>query len=100
MEDRFPWLAAIEALAKLAAAASLFAYLLHRGGLRPAAVTTVTLAHVLALFCVMPAPMEFVFATTVTLGTCTYVVLAVDRPWLQVGIVVACFITFGALLAQ
>jgi hypothetical protein len=48
MEDRVPWLAVLEALAKLTAAASLFAYLLHRGGLRAAAVTMVTLAHVVA----------------------------------------------------
>src|SRR5687768_4171456 len=54
MEERFPWLGALAALAKLTAAATLFAYLLRRGGLRPAAVTTVTLAHVMALFCLMP----------------------------------------------
>lgn len=101
MENHFPWLAAIEALAKLTAAASLFAYLLHRAGLRLAAVITVTLAHVTAMFCAIPAaPGEFVFATTVTLGTCTYAILAVHRPWLKTGIVATCLTLFGALLAQ
>src|SRR5262245_60260694 len=100
MEGRVPWLAVLEASAKLTAAASLFAYLLHRGGLRPAAVTSVTLAHVMALVCNMPAPPEFVLAATITLGSCSYAILSVDRPWLRAGIVVACFITFGALLAQ
>src|SRR4051812_33723972 len=100
MEDRFPWLAMLEALAKLTAAAGLFAYLLHRAGLRAAAVTTVTLAHVMVVFCAMPSPVEFVLTATITLGTCSYAVLAVDRPWLRAGIVVACFITFGTLLAQ
>jgi hypothetical protein len=100
MEDFFPWLEVLEDLAKLTAAASLFAYLLHRRGLRPVAVTTVTLAHVMALFCVMPTPAEFAFAATVTLGICTYAVLAVDRTGLRAAIVVACFLTFGGLCAQ
>jgi hypothetical protein len=49
---------------------------------------------------VIPAPAEFVLAATITFGTCTYAVLAVDRPWLRGGIAIACFITFGTLLAQ
>jgi hypothetical protein len=100
MQDGFPWLVVLESLAKLAAAAGLFAYLLHRAGLGPRAVTTVILAHVVAVFCVMPWPAEFVFAATITLGTCSYALLAVDRPRLRTGIVAACFIIFGALLAQ
>ena len=104
LEDRFPRLGAPVALAKLTAAATLFAYLLRRGGLRPAAVTTVTVAHVMSLFCLMPASMpdsiEPVLAAMFTLGTCTYAVLAVDRPWLQAAIVLACFIMFGAFLAR
>jgi hypothetical protein len=100
MEDHFPWLAVLEAVAKLAAAAALFAYLLHRGGVRPKAVAAVTLANLLALFCVLPGPAEFVFAATIALGTSSYAVLAVDRPWLRAGIVVACFVTIGTLLAQ
>jgi hypothetical protein len=87
-------------LAKLTAAAGLFAYLLHRGGLRPAAVTTITLAHVLVLFCVMPAPAEFVLAVTITLGTCSYAVLAVDRSWFRAGIVALCFVSIGVLCGQ
>ncbi len=87
-------------LAKLASAAGLYAFLLHRGGLRPAAVVSVSLAQGMALLCVVPAPVEFVFVTTITLGTCTYAVLALDRPRLQVGILGLCFITFGAMLAH
>jgi hypothetical protein len=100
MQDRFPWLAVLEPLAKLTAAASMFAWLLHRARLRPAAVTTVTLAHVIVLFCLMPVPAELVFAAIIVLGTCSYAVLAVDRPWLRAGVVIACFIIIGALLAQ
>ncbi len=104
MEERFPWLGALVALAKLTAAATLFAYLLRRGGLRPAAVTTVTSAHLMALFCVVPVSMHDsivpVLAAMITLGTCTYAVLAVDRPWLQAAIVLACFLMFGAFLAR
>jgi hypothetical protein len=66
MRDRIPWLAAIEPLTKAALAGSLFAYLLHRGGLRPTGVAAVTLTHVTAFFCLVPAPAEFVLASTVT----------------------------------
>jgi hypothetical protein len=97
LDDR---LAGLEFLAKIAAAATLFAYLLRRGGVRPAAVTTVIVAQLMALFCVMPAPAELVFVSMITLGICTYAILAVDRLWIWMAIVVACAITFGALLAQ
>jgi hypothetical protein len=100
MENHFPWLKVLEVVAKITAVVCLFAYLLHRRGLRPEAVATVTLAQVMALFCVMPASAEFVFAATVALGTCTYAVLTVDRPGLRAAVVVACFITFGGLCAQ
>jgi hypothetical protein len=100
MEYQFAWRAVLEAVAKLTAATSLFAYLLRRGGLRPAAVIAVTLAHVTALFFLLPMPPEFVFMAILSLGTCSYAVLAVDRPWLRTGIVVACFVTSGTVLAQ
>jgi hypothetical protein len=100
MGDRAPWLSVLEVLAKVAAAAGLFAYLLSRGGVRPIAATAVTLAHLLALSCVMPISPEAVFVTAITLGTCSYAVLAVDRPWLRAGIVAGCFITLGLILAQ
>jgi hypothetical protein len=100
MADHVPWLPVLEALAKILAAAALYGYLLHRGGIRPAAASTVILAQFLALSCVMPTSAEMVFVTAVTLGTCSYAVLVVDRPWVRAGIVAACFITFGALLAQ
>ena len=100
MEDRYPWLSVLGFLSKLAAVASLFAFLLRRGGLRPIAVAAVTAAQTMTLLCVVPAPAEFVFATTFVVGTCTYAVLVVDRPWIRIGIVTACFITYGALVAQ
>src|ERR1700752_1667813 len=100
MGDRIPWLSALESLAKVASAAGLFAYLLTRGGVRPIAATTLTLAHLLVLSCVMPTSAELVFMTAITLGTCSYAVLAVDRLWLRAGIVAGCFITFGLLLVQ
>jgi hypothetical protein len=94
------WLDLLSPLAKLTAAAGLFGYLLHRGGLRAAAVSAVTLAHVLAFFCVMPISAEFVLAVTITLGTCSYAVLVVERFWVRAGVVVACFALFGALCYQ
>jgi hypothetical protein len=100
MTDVTLWLDLLPHLAKLTAAAGLFAYLLHRGGLRPAAVSMVTLAHVLAFLCAMPISAEFVLAVTITLGTCSYAVLAVDRFWVRAGVVVACFVLFGALCYQ
>jgi hypothetical protein len=100
MGDLAPWLSVLEALAKVMAAAALYAYLLHRGGVRPAAASVVILALFSALSCVMPISAELVFVTALTLGTCSYAVLAVDRPWVRAGIVAACFITFGALAAQ
>ena len=45
MEDRYPWLSVLGFLSKLAAVASLFAFLLRRGGLRPIAVAAVTAAQ-------------------------------------------------------
>ncbi len=90
----------LDVLAKVAAAAGLFAYLLNRGGVRPIAATTITLAHLLALSCVMPTSAELVFVTAIALGTCSYAVLAVDWPLLRAGIVAGCFIAFGLLLAQ
>jgi hypothetical protein len=52
----------------------------------------------MALFCVIPAPAEFAFASIIALGSCSYAVLAVDRPWLRFAIVLACFIALGALV--
>jgi hypothetical protein len=100
MKEQFPWLDALEALAKLTTAVGLFAFLLHRGGLRAAAVTLVTLANLAALFCVLPAPGEFVLAATITFGTCSYAVLLVEWPWMRVAIVAVCLLTFDALVAQ
>jgi hypothetical protein len=61
------WQLITDDLAVLRAAASLLAYLLHRGSLAPAAVSAVTLAHVLALFCAMPAPMELIMGIQIKL---------------------------------
>lgn len=100
MGDLVAWFSVLDVLAKVAIAAGMFTYLLTRGGVRPGAATAMTLAHLLALSCVMPTSAELVFVTAIALGTCTYSVLAVDRPWLRAGIIAICFITFGLLLAQ
>ena len=97
MGEPVPWLWVLEVFAKVAVAAGLFAYLLTRGGVRPIAATTVTLALLLALFCVSPTGAERLFVTTIALGTCSYAVLAIKRPWLRAGIIAGCFITFGLL---
>ena len=97
MGEPAPWLWVLEVLAKVAAAAGLFAYLLTRGGVRPVAATTVTLALLLALFWVGPTGAERLFVTTIALGTCSYAVLAINRSWLRAGIIAGCFITFGLL---
>jgi hypothetical protein len=60
----------------------------------------VILAQFMLLMCILPLPVEFIFAATVSMGTCSYAVLVVDRPWLRGGIVIACHIIFGVLLAQ
>lgn len=100
MKNEAAWLAVFEAVAKLVVAATLFAYLLHRGGLRPKAVAVVILAHLIALFFVLPTSPEFVFAAIIALGTCAYSVLVVDRIAIRAGLVGFCFIAVGALLAR
>jgi hypothetical protein len=84
------WFALLEAIAKLVAATGLFAYLLHLGGLHSKAVTVVTLAHLMALLCISPCPGELILFWTLIQGTCTYAVLAVDRPRLRASIVISC----------
>jgi hypothetical protein len=84
------WSELFEAIAKLVTVVGLFAYLLHLGGLRPKAVTAVTLAHLTALFCIAPCPGELILFWTLIQGTCTYAVLAVDRPRFRASIVIAC----------
>jgi hypothetical protein len=84
------WSELFAAFAKLATAAGLFAYLLHLGGLRPMAISLLTIAHVMSLCCLLPISAELGGFGVLILGTCTYAVLAVDRPRLRASVVILC----------
>jgi hypothetical protein len=100
MGEPVSWLSVLDVLAKVAAAAGLFAYLLNRGGVRPIAATTVTLALLLALFCVSFTGAGRWPVTIIAFMTCTYAVLAIERSWTRAGIIAGCFIAFGLLRNQ
>ena len=79
------------ATAKLTAAAFLFAYLLYLGGVRPGRLTDHSGPCPVSPLHLSPSA-EVIFSGLLFPGTCTYAVLAVDRPRFRAFIVVACFL--------
>jgi hypothetical protein len=100
MGEPVSWLSVLDVLAKVAAAAGLFAYLLNRGGVRPIAAMTVTLALLLALFYLSFTGPGRLSVTIIAFMACTYVVLAIERSWTRAGIIAGCFIAFGLIRNQ
>lgn len=81
------WLLVLEVVAKVAALALLYGFLLRRAGLRYRAVVLVIVGHGMLLFCLVPLSIPMAGLAVLSSGTCCYAVLAIAPPWARAAVV-------------